>query len=333
MNGVVFAVAGGGASGTPQATAGAASTTVQAGGPLRARRDDRQGTVDQRHGDHVAGLRCRAVRRRRPGLRRHLRRHASTRSGCRWNANRLQSAVVSSAAHSRRQSAVGSRSRQASAVVDSIGSQGRQSQSVVGSGVWTYEEVAFITALALGCGIGWGTGRGVGIALPGEASLRAQASNASQLVDWLTDGGDNQRTGWAKNEKILTKQNVGNLKLLWTLETGNQPRALHSLMPVLVDQSACDRQRHTTGRHRQRHLRQPLRLRRRDRQDSLAEALDVRPARWPRRRRRRRMLRRIRGSSGSSSLAAAATRRSSAPLTRRAGALSISSRATGCCTS
>ena len=54
------------------------------------------------------------------------------------------------------------------------------------------------------------------------------------LVDWLTDGGDNQRTGWAKNEKILTKQNVGSLKLLWTLETGNQPRALHSLMPVLV---------------------------------------------------------------------------------------------------
>ena len=64
--------------------------------------------------------------------------------------------------------------------------------------------------------------------------LQAQAPAASQLVDWLTDGGDNQRTGWAKNEKILTKQNVGSLKLLWTIETGNQPRALHSLMPVLV---------------------------------------------------------------------------------------------------
>ena len=63
---------------------------------------------------------------------------------------------------------------------------------------------------------------------------RAQGTRAAQLVDWLTDGGDNQRTGWAKNEKILTKQNVGSLKLLWTLETGNQPRALHSLMPVLV---------------------------------------------------------------------------------------------------
>ena len=96
------------------------------------------------------------------------------------------------------------------------------------------KKVTFVTAVALGCGIALGTGRVVGIALPGEAPLRAQSSNASQLVDWLTDGGDNQRTGWARNEKILTKQNVGNLKLLWTLETGNQPRALHSLMPVLV---------------------------------------------------------------------------------------------------
>ena len=26
-------------------------------------------------------------------------------------------------------------------------------------------------------------------------------------ADWLTDGGDAQRTGWQKNEKILTKWN------------------------------------------------------------------------------------------------------------------------------
>jgi outer membrane protein assembly factor BamB len=95
------------------------------------------------------------------------------------------------------------------------------------------KKAMFVTAIALGCGIVSSGGRGVGIST-GGAVLVAQSRNASQLVDWLTDGGDNQRTGWAKNEKILTKQNVGNLKLLWTLETGNQPRALHSLMPVLV---------------------------------------------------------------------------------------------------
>src|SRR5438445_7944101 len=37
------------------------------------------------------------------------------------------------------------------------------------------------------------------------------------LTDWVTDGGDNQRTGWARDEKILTKDNVKNLKLSWTM--------------------------------------------------------------------------------------------------------------------
>jgi len=67
---------------------------------------------------------------------------------------------------------------------------------------------------------------------PLAASVRAQTPGTS--YDWLTDGGDNQRTGWNKQEKILTKDNVKNLKLLWKLETRNQVRALHSLLPVLV---------------------------------------------------------------------------------------------------
>ena len=134
--------------------------------------------------------------------------------------------------------------------------------------------------------------------LPGAATLRAQARNASQLVDWLTDGGDNQRTGWAKNEKILTKQNVGNLKLLWTLETGNQPRALHSLMPVLVIGQLA-----TADGTRQVGIVNGISdnlyaLRRRDRQDPLAEALDLRAAGRTRRRRRAATPRRIRARLG-----------------------------------
>ena len=60
------------------------------------------------------------------------------------------------------------------------------------------------------------------------------AQAASNLIDYTTDGADIERSGWVKNEKILTRQNVGTLKLKWKLETGNQPRALHGLMPVLV---------------------------------------------------------------------------------------------------
>ena len=50
------------------------------------------------------------------------------------------------------------------------------------------------------------------------------------------------------------------------------------------DRAAEHRRRHEAGRHRQRHLRQPLRVRRRDRQDSLAEALGLSGAGGPRRR-------------------------------------------------
>ena len=32
----------------------------------------------------------------------------------------------------------------------------------------------------------------------------------------------------------MVPANVARLKLLWTIETGNDPRALHGLMPVLV---------------------------------------------------------------------------------------------------
>jgi hypothetical protein len=52
--------------------------------------------------------------------------------------------------------------------------------------------------------------------------------------DWLTDGGDNQRSGWQKDEHILTLANVKDMKILWTYSTGNQVRALHSLMPALI---------------------------------------------------------------------------------------------------
>jgi outer membrane protein assembly factor BamB len=66
-----------------------------------------------------------------------------------------------------------------------------------------------------------------------SATPTAQAPS-SDLIDYWTDGADIERSGWVKNEKILTKANVGTLKLKWKLETGNQPRALHGLMPVLV---------------------------------------------------------------------------------------------------
>jgi outer membrane protein assembly factor BamB len=53
-------------------------------------------------------------------------------------------------------------------------------------------------------------------------------------ADWLTDGGNSQRTAWQKDEKILTLENVRNMKLLWKLQLDNEPRQMHSLFPPLI---------------------------------------------------------------------------------------------------
>jgi len=68
--------------------------------------------------------------------------------------------------------------------------------------------------------------------LPHASAQRAAQPPA--LIDWATDGGDAQRTGWVRGESVLSAENVGRLKLQWKRETGNEPRALHALMPVLV---------------------------------------------------------------------------------------------------
>ena len=57
---------------------------------------------------------------------------------------------------------------------------------------------------------------------------------AMRAADWLTDAGNPQRTNWQKDETILTKQNVGNLKILWKLKLDNATRQMHSLLPVLI---------------------------------------------------------------------------------------------------
>src|SRR5437762_3961390 len=84
-----------------------------------------------------------------------------------------------------------------------------------------------ITVLVTCGALAWGTGS------VREAVVRAQGGGAA-LYDWAVDGGDNQRTGWNREEKTLTKDNVKDLKLLWKMSTANQVRALHSLMPVIV---------------------------------------------------------------------------------------------------
>jgi len=59
---------------------------------------------------------------------------------------------------------------------------------------------------------------------------------AARASEWLTYGGDAQRTGWAKDEKILSKDSLRNFGLQWKLHLDNEPKELSSLTaPVIME--------------------------------------------------------------------------------------------------
>ena len=62
----------------------------------------------------------------------------------------------------------------------------------------------------------------------------APAIGPLAAADWLTDGGNTKRTAWQQDEKILNKDNVKNLKILWKLQLDNVPQEMHSLFPPLI---------------------------------------------------------------------------------------------------
>jgi outer membrane protein assembly factor BamB len=69
------------------------------------------------------------------------------------------------------------------------------------------------------------------VAVAWTAGVNAQGQ---KKADWLTDGGDPQRTAWQRHETILTRETVRNMKLLWKLKLDNKPRQMHSLFPPLI---------------------------------------------------------------------------------------------------
>jgi outer membrane protein assembly factor BamB len=53
-------------------------------------------------------------------------------------------------------------------------------------------------------------------------------------ADWLTDGGNSQRTNWQKEERAFSVSTVGKTSMLWKLKLDNEPRQMHSLFPPLI---------------------------------------------------------------------------------------------------
>lgn len=75
----------------------------------------------------------------------------------------------------------------------------------------------------------------IGVALVWTPRPQAQSGESSKApADWLTDGGDIERTAWQKNETLISTSSVKNMKLLWKTKLDNQPRQMHNLLPVLI---------------------------------------------------------------------------------------------------
>ncbi len=70
--------------------------------------------------------------------------------------------------------------------------------------------------------------------LAGVATFSIVAGVTALASDFLTEGVDNARTGWVRDEKVFTTANVGSTKLLWKVKLESTPRAMHNLFAPLV---------------------------------------------------------------------------------------------------
>src|SRR5947209_9278554 len=51
---------------------------------------------------------------------------------------------------------------------------------------------------------------------------------------WLTFGGDSQRSGWARDETVISRESVKQFQLLWKLKVENEPKELNALTPPIA---------------------------------------------------------------------------------------------------
>ena len=78
----------------------------------------------------------------------------------------------------------------------------------------------------------------IGRALVVVAALASVAAPAARQAPgkahWLMDGADPRRTSWQRNEALISPATAPNIKLLWTLQTDNEPRQMHNLFAPLI---------------------------------------------------------------------------------------------------
>ena len=71
----------------------------------------------------------------------------------------------------------------------------------------------------------------IGLAAALDAVPYAQTASRA---NWLTDGGDPQRTSWQRHETLISPASVKNMALMWKVKLDNQPREMHNLFAPLI---------------------------------------------------------------------------------------------------
>ena len=59
-------------------------------------------------------------------------------------------------------------------------------------------------------------------------------AQVGRVADWLTHGGDPQRTGWQKYEPKINNESVKGFQLLWKLKLENEQKAMYSIFEPLI---------------------------------------------------------------------------------------------------
>jgi hypothetical protein len=66
------------------------------------------------------------------------------------------------------------------------------------------------------------------------ASATGPHAQTARRANWLTDGGDPQRTSWQRHETSISPATVGEMTLMWKAKLDNQPRQMHNLFAPLI---------------------------------------------------------------------------------------------------
>src|SRR4029453_9474961 len=75
---------------------------------------------------------------------------------------------------------------------------------------------------------------GVGAICPAAGFEIPPLAQTGRNANWLTDGGDPQRTSWQRNETLISPATVKDMTLIWKVTLDNQPRQMHNLFAPLI---------------------------------------------------------------------------------------------------